>query len=329
MAAPTGLLFVDSFDHYNSLSLMNRKWTIPGGQALVTGRSGSGQALQTGASFGTPQLTFGYTYNPIVIGVAYNTQSFSNNVLGGTAQGRDFGLVHVGDGRLNFTVVFTSTAPFDGFVMSLNTWYYVELSLTITSGAYAYIVRVNNSVIASGTLSTTTATPLGIQAVKFVGPGGGQSCLLDDLYVTDGAFLGDANWVPIYPNAAGDSTQWAPTPAVANWVNTSEHSPDDFTSYNQANAVSNQDLYNMDNIGTGFKIVGAHALNCATKSAAGVASMEGSIKTNSTLSQEPEFFPSFGSWIYQRKGYEINPITGLAWTVADINAIQRGALRVS
>ncbi len=86
----------------------------------------------------------------------------------------------------------------------------------------------------------------------------------------------------------------------------------------------------MDDLGGTFKIVGVHALNCATKIAAGVASMNGSVKTNATLVQDPdEFFPSFGSWIYQRKGYELNPVTGLAWTSAEINAIQRGALRIS
>jgi hypothetical protein len=75
--------------------------------------------------------------------------------------------------------------------------------------------------------------------------------------------------------------------------------------------------------------VGAHALNSASKSAAGVSSLEGSIKTNATLVQEAEFFPSYASWIYQRTGYRKNPVTGLDWTAADINAIQRGALRIS
>ncbi len=221
------------------------------------------------------------------------------------------------------------TAPFDGFVMNLNTWYYVEFKLTVASGIYTYEVRINNSTIASGSVAAATNAPFGAQNIRLGGPGGGNFATVDDFYVTDGEFLGDANWVCIYSNAPGDATAWTPNPAVANWINTSEHSPDDFTSYNQADATTDQDLYNMDDVGTGFTIVGAHALNCMTKSAAGVASIKGSVKTNATLVQEPEFFPSFGSWIYQRYAYRLNPATGVPWTTADINAIQRGALRIT
>lgn len=329
MAAPTGLLFVDSFDHYNSLTLMQRKWTVATGKALTTGRSGSGQALECGATFGNPYLTYGWKYTTICVGVAYKTNNFSNNIFQMSAQGKTVFLGHVGDGRLNFGVNFTATAPFDGFVMNLNTWYYFELKVTITTGTYTYEVRVNNSVIATGAFAAATNTPLGFDTIQLGGPGGGNWCTVDDFYVTDGTFLGGASWAVIYSNAPGDATDWTPNPAVANWNNTKEHSPDDFTSYNQANVVANQDLYNMDDLGGSFTIVGAHALNCATKIAAGVASFKSSIKTNASLVQEDEFFPSFGSWQYQRKGYIINPVTGIAWTSADIDAIQRGALRIT
>lgn len=327
--APTGLLFVDSFDHYNSLSLMNRKWTIPNGKALVTGRGGVGQALECGATFGNPVLTHGWKYTTISAGVAYKTNNFSNNIFQQGAQGKTVGLGHVGDGRLNFGVNFVSSSPFPGFVMSLNTYYFIELKVTITTNLYTYEVRVNNSLIASDALSAATNTPLGFDTIQLGGPGGGSWCTVDDFYVTDGAVLGDTQWVCIYPNAAGDSTSWTPNPAVANYLNVQEHSPDDFTTYNTAAATGNQDLYNMDDLAGTFTIVGAHGLNCVSKSAAGVASLEGSIKTSGALFQEPEYFPSYGSWLYQRTGYLVSPATSGAFTSAEINAIQRGLLRIT
>jgi hypothetical protein len=329
MPAPTGLLFVDSFDHYTDLAGMQRKWTGAALRGFTTGRSGSGQALQIGATQGLPFLTFGWTYPTITVGVAYMTNSFNNSIIRLNCDGKSTGLEQWGDGRLFFLSNFVQTPPFDGFVMNLNTWYYFELKVTVTTNLFTYEVRVNNSTIASGTLAAAT-NALGTVGIQYIGaPGGGSFCTVDDLYVTDGDFLGDANWVCIYPDAPGDATTWTPNPAVANWINVSEHSPDDFTSYNQADAVANQDLYNMDDLGGTFKVVGAHALNCATKIAAGVASFKGSVKTNGGLVQESEFFPSFGSWQYQRVGYEINPVTGVAWTSADIDAIQRGALRIT
>ncbi len=340
MSAPTGLIFVDSFDHYNTLSEMQRKWTITAGLVppgapssnFTTGRSGSGQAMLIGATYGLPLITFGWNFPTICPGVAYTCQALSNSIVEGSGIGLTrWRLAHVGDGRVMFLVGGDSTGPINGFVMALNTWYFFEISVNITANLYTYEIKANNATIASGTLvaSTVGASVLGTQSLSFGGPSGGLLCAIDDLQVTDGEFLGDTNWGVIYPNAPGDATDWTPNPAVANWINTSEHAPDDFTSYNQADVVANQDLYNMDDLGGTFRIVGIQALNCVTKSASGVSSIKGTIKTNGSLNQEPEFFPSFSSWLYQRTGYRKNPITGLDFTSAEINAIQRGALRIT
>lgn len=336
MSAPTGLLFVDSFDHYNTLSQMQRKWTALGtGGAFATGRSGSGQCYQCTAT-GSPELTLGYEYATLASGFAYQTTAFANDLVNfrNIRQGfNGFSLSHVGDGRLFVQFPFTGVQSIiSGFTMSLNTWYYVELqcALNFTGSQIQgnYIVRINNVVIASGTLSFNFGSALNFAQLVWGAPGGANNCSFDDLYITDGELLGDYNWICIYPNAVGDSAQWMPSPSQANYLNVQEHAPDDFSTYNEAGAIGNQDLYNLDNVGS-VTIIGIHALNCATKIAAGVASMESSIKTNTTLVQEPEFFPSFGSWLYQRQAYRKNPVTGLDWTAADINAIQRGALRIS
>lgn len=340
MAAPTGLLFVDSFDHYNTTTLMQRKWTVAAGPTppglvtsnFVTGRSGVGQAINIGPSYTLPILTFGWNYPTICIGVAYKTAGLGGNIISGRGLGlNDWELQHVGDGRLMLKTGGVNSGPINGFVMSLNTWYYVEAKMNITNNLYTYEFRINGFPIANTTLVSPTfgVSPLGTQSFSLGGPGGGLTCTVDDLQVTDGEFLGDTNWKVIYPSAPGSNSDFTASPAVANWNNTKEHTPDDFTSYNQADAVANQDLYNMDDLGGTFVIVGAHALNCMTKSASGISSIKGTIKTNGSLNQESEFFPSFASWLYQRTGYRINPITGLDWTTSDINAIQRGALRIT
>lgn len=342
MAAPTGLLFVDSFDHYNTLVGMQGKWTVaPSNPGFVTGRSGSRQALVCGnAQGGAPSLTFGWEYPTICQGIACKTQSFTNDIFGvNNALTTPFetagiGLAHIGDGRLRLNIPFgPNTGPLGGFVMSLNTWYYFEMQLTFTGGAgsnIAYEIRVNNAVIATGILLRGgTYSDFTIAGVYLGSPGGGNANTFDDYYITDGEFLGDASWVPIYANALGGSSDFTPSPAVANWTNASEHAPDYFTSYNEAASVGNQDLYNMDDLGGQFRVVGAHALNSLSKSAAGISSAKSSINTNATLVQEVEFSPSFGSWIYQRTGYRKNPVTGVDWTAAEINAIQRGALRIT
>ena len=338
MAAPTGLLFVDSFDHYTGVPHMQRKWGSLGtGPGFVTGRSGSGQAIELSATSGT-NICLGYEYRTLAAGFATKTNSFGGQWITFSNVGTNgFALNGYGDGRLFVNFPFSpgsggNSGPFPGFVYNLNTWYYVEVQVTFnwtgTQMQGIYVVRINDVVIASGTIQFPWGAQILMADVGLEGPGGGARQQFDDFYITDGELLGDYNWVCIYPNAAGDATDWTPSPAVANYLNVQEHDPDDFTTYNEAGVIGNQDLYNMDDVGTPL-IIGAQALNCSTKIAAGVASFKGSIKTNATLVQESEFNPSFGSWIYQRKPYRKNPVTGVDWTAADINAIQRGALRIS
>lgn len=341
MPAPTGLLFVDSFDHYGTPpAQMQLKYTgAPSTPTFITGRSGARQAINLSNASGGLSLTFGYEYPTLCQGIGYMTNAFSNGIfVVGNARSNGFGaqngLYHLGDGRLQMVFNGNTQPPIAGLVIQQNTWYFVELYLSLTQGppsTASYVVRINNRTVESATVTVSQGgfTFYTLASVTLGIPGQGLNNFYDDWYITDGEMLGDTAWVPIYPNAVGDSSDWTPTPAVANWNNTKEHAPDFLTSYNEAAAAANQDLYNMDDLGGGFRIMGAHALNAVSKNAAGVATLSSSIKTNATLIQEPVMNPSFGGWTYDRTGYRKNPVTGLDWTAAEINAIQRGVLRVS
>lgn len=335
MAAPTGLLFTESFDHFNTVPEMQGKWTSLGtGGAFVPGRSGAGQAYEV-SSTSSPALCLGYEYLTLAVGFGIKTNSFGSAWVTVTNVGTNgFELAGYGDGRLRVDFPFTAadSGPLPGFVFALNTWYYCELLITFnwtgTQMQGIYTVLINGSIIATGTIQFPWGAQIRIADVSFGGPGGGGRAQYDDIYITDGEALGDYNWICIFPNAAGDSSQWTPHPTQANYLNVQEHNPDEFATYNQGDGVGDQDLYNMDNVGN-VSIIGIQALNRHTKIAAGVTSFKSSIKTNATLIQEGEIQPSFGSWLYQRQPYRKNPVTGLDWTTADINAIQRGALRIS
>lgn len=331
MAAPTGLLFVDSFDHYNTQAQQQRKWNQTKVAVVFdTGRSGSGQSIKIGAATAGAQAKTleGFEYLTMAAGVAYKTQAFANSILYFfDIAGHTWSLSHVGSGILKFSQFGGPSVTLTGFSMNLNTWYFIEVYFSIAGANCTYNIRINNVSIGSGTLAGWTST--GAILVGLDAPGGGNVAWYDDLYATDGELFGDTAWGVIYPNAPGDASDWTPNPAVANWNNTKEHAPDDLTSVVDATTVGNQDLYNMDDLGGTFVIKGIQALNCGIKSAAGIASYKGSLKTNATLYQEAEHGPSFGGWIYQRTPLRKNPVTGVDWTSAEIDAIQRGALRVT
>lgn len=326
-AAASALIFCDSFDHYANITLMQRKWTqVPGGGAIVAGRNGNG--FQGGAT-SSPSLTFGPTFTKLCCGTAYNTQSFSNwiSVFNDIVSGGLVGLHHVGDGRVFVASNFGNQSPFSTFTMLQNQWYYFELQVTSSPPNVLYEVRANGGTILSGSF---LGGALNFNQLLMILPGGGLTAIIDDLYVTDGEFLGDVNIACLYPNAAGDNSAWTPFVAGANYLQVKEHSPDDFTTYNSSSAINQQDLYNLDNI-TGFfgTIKGAQALWCVARSAAGVGSVKGALKSGTTTIFDSEYFPSDVSWLYERAPYRTSPFTTLDWTVPEINALQQGIKRIT
>lgn len=339
MSAPTDLLFVDSFQHYASTAHMQRKWNqLDPGAILQAGVGPGGTQAFAGSAHKTLE---GWDYATLTVGVRYKTNAFGGYIVqmnNGVPSGIDCRLDMLGDGRIRASIHgAVDDTPVAGFAALLNTYYFFEVKFTLSTPSAGNVtltweVRVNNVSLGTGAISTaySSGLPRTFSQIGIGNPGGGDLASKCDLQVTDGEFLGDTSWGVIYPNAPGANSAWTTSPTQANWINTSEHDPDDFTTYNQADIVGNRDLYNMDDLsGLSFRIVGIQALNCSTKSASGVASFDGAIRTNATNVDEAEFGPSFGSWIYERKPYRNNPVTAVAFTPAEINAIQRGAVRIT
>lgn len=102
-----------------------------------------------------------------------------------------------------------------------------------------------------------------------------------------------------------------------------DHSPDDFASMLIPSALNDKDLWNMDNVPSGtIYVVGGRT--CASKTAAGPSGFKALTKVSATEYEEPEFFPSYGSWLYQNFRMRKNPITLNDFTPTEVNAIQRG-----
>jgi hypothetical protein len=316
---------------------MGTKWTQAGPGTLVTGRSGSGQAYQFGAS-GSPFITLpNGPYNTITCGIAYQTQAFANSifVFSDATTGGNRGLDHVGDGRLRVSFGSPRTAP-SAFVMNLNQWYYIECQfvgrLIGVFPSIDYTVKVNGGVILSGTLSwdigdsvfPTTAS------ITCSAPGGGANAIIDDFYVTDAEFLGDVNIVCLYPNADGDLSAWTPLSAGSHYLMTQEHPADEDTTYIFSSTAGNQELENLQDIGGAVAhIFGGQFLWRLKKSNAGPATVQGAIKSSGVTVNTPTYFPSADNYLYLIQPYRKSPFTGNDFTVPEINAIQMGPTRIS
>jgi hypothetical protein len=341
------LLFCDSFDHYSS-GQGSRKWTTySGASSIVPGRTGNGI---TGGALDFPSKTFNAEYSTLTMGVAYKTPAFANapvkfgNAVYVSPNDLHFQFGHVGDGRLKFIFQFGATAesPPTTWVMQTDRWYYIEVKCALTGGPPAHIVasaRINGAeVLAWDYTHSSGNAALKWADASMSGVGGGYSSIMDDVYVTDGEFLGDVRIGVLYPNAAGDSAGWTPTPAGNNWQQVKEHPADDDATYVSTPTVSAKDLYHLDDIDPAFTgvIKGVQALWCVKKSDEGVGAVKGVWKSGATEIVQaaghnylaPDgFHPSATNYLYDIQTERKSLFTAADWTVAEINALQLGIIR--
>ena len=128
-----------------------------------------------------------------------------------------------------------------------------------------------------------------------------MSSLLDDVYVDVAEFYGDVNIDVIRPN--GPSTSgWTPSPAVANWMNVDDITPDGDTSTVASTTVGDLDLYTMEAIPTGLVIKAIQGIASVKKDTAGLAALKLQYGSGGGALLSDEFYPSEGNYIMLRDG---------------------------
>ena len=345
------LIFIDSFDHYTEApytstpAQLNRKWTNAAGSSIdTTGIARTGIGCLVGGG-GGPLKTLPTMIPSVTVGYAYKTQNCANSPIQFYTDPTQSNHVnidvnHIGDGRLWVKDSFYGyhSSP-SSFIMNLNTWYYIEMNLTIATPNANYQVRINEETILSGSLGPFPSNITLIDMIAITFPGGGYGGYADDLYVTDGEFLGDVRIYPLYPRAAGDNSGWIPsTGGAANYTMVNEHLCDDLATIVTCDSahVGTQDEYYLDMI-AGFTgtIKGAQANWMVAKNEAGDAAIQGIWRQNpggagDILVPSPSqyFYPSgVASWRLLTNAQRKNPWTGADWLPADINAMQLGIVR--
>lgn len=235
--------------------------------------------------------------------------------------------------RAPSTVLDTGTK-----VLAINTWYYIEIKMTLSNSTNTNDVIVNVDGIEDINLtsgSDTSFTSLALDAVGFEFGMVGQTGYYDDLYILDdlsnpNSFLGVCIIEEIKPNGNGNSSDWDGSDAdqVDNYLHVDEDVRDDDTSYIEAQVANDLDLFTYENLSLnplsiygimtttwGKTIVGTHR----------------SVK-NTTRSGGTNYFNS--EQIFAQDKYtsvrdiEVNdPDTSLSWTKSGINNAEFG-LRV-
>lgn len=321
------LVFVDSFNAYNSLLLKWSSGSASFNTNLAFVRTGIQSLNPTSPGFGAqPRINFA-TRDVLYAGDAIFIQSFgaggANQVMGFFSQGFGASQMDVdvsSNGSIflvNNQTVFATSAP---GIISTGKFFYLEASINLTTGNYQ--VRVNGATVLSGTASFPAGAIDGF--FLYASPSGNQFhadfYLLDDTGGVNNTFLGAVQIFAILPDANETPLQWTPL-SGQNFANVNTAPPPGDSSYVATNVAGNIDQYHYTITGP----VGSYAIKGIQHSLCARLDSAGSHTVNSQINGHTSGAPEVGSnapgsdYEYAIFPWDQNPNTGAAFQPTDFS----------
>lgn len=219
--------------------------------------------------------------------------------------------------------------------LSLNNWNYVEYKVTLSSSTSgSFQLKLNGEIISTQTGIKTGGS--NTTNVLNICGGIGQNTDFDDIILWDGQttdaagnaaisdFFGDVTLSWLLPNGAGATTGFTPLTG-SNYAQVNEATPDGDTSYVESGTLNTIDSYTLADLPANITTVkGVMAVLQAKKTDIGGKQLAPLIRTGATNYPANSNINLSNGYLYDNRSWVINPNTGLAWTVSDVNALEVG-----
>jgi hypothetical protein len=261
------LIFCDGFDHYTNLNKYIEaefKWTFANTNTFYTssGRRLNSISVQTDMN-NIANKNFSSTINPIIFGFAFKLNGFPAYGPYGFngiyfyphfyfRLDPDLKVIISTSVGQTVTPIYQSTNPLN---ISLDTWYYLEIKITIGNPG-VFIVRLDETEVINETtlnlINSSYPSVIGLDRLGIRSINGNQNTFFDDLYICDTSgtenndFLGDVRIDTILPNADGNSSEFTPS-AGANYECVDDTEINE-TDYVESNIPDTKDLYQFPDI---------------------------------------------------------------------------------
>lgn len=335
------LLFIDSFDHYKTADLL-AKWTNGSG-TIVAGigrcntqglRLGGIEAVSKGVAFANARGIVGFAYR-CDVQAATSAVFVTFNTAGGA--GRHVYLARNADGSIEVwrsdgaPVIIAVSAP---DILRLTQYYFIEFRLFVDNAAGEVEVKVNGATVISFTGDTfADVATLAITGIGFLSVGNTQSSF-DDVYALDetgaapwNTFLGDCRVEALRPDGLGVHQEWDLFGAATHWQAVDDAAaPNGDTSYlfTATQGLQETETFSPTGLPTG-SIFGLQISLYARKTDAGPRVIAPVLRQGITDAIGQNRQPGL-TYVYQIQLFQLNPVTGLAWTIADVNALEAGVV---
>lgn len=178
-------------------------------------------------------------------------------------------------------------------------------------------------------LDTNPVTSTVIDSIGIIGSSG-QINRYDDMYLNNGAgSINNDFWPPIrvetlMPNAAGTYSQFVCSTGTNHQALVDE-SPMNTTDWNASDVPGNIDCYGLSDLAsTSVQVLGVNVTNYMMRSDSNPRTAANMMRTGTTdvIGATQAITTTYQTYT---DVYELNPVTGVAWTPAEINALQAGA----
>lgn len=211
--------------------------------------------------------------------------------------------------------------------LSLITWYRIEVSIG-TGASGAYEVRIDGTTELSGTGNLTATNNGYVKLGKFTNRNS-QTVIFyyDDILISNSAFPGAGQSLIMVLDGDGTYTAWTVGAGGApDWSNVEEVPTDTATTYLQSTNVvgdaSTATLVSTGTAGISGTIVAVKPFFVYAR-----AALSGSVKIRLRSGSDNDssaFGPGGSGWRVAAAIHEVNPITAVAWTLSDLDALEVG-----
>lgn len=235
------------------------------------------------------------------------------------------------------TTLETSTATF-----RRNVWHYLEFKLTVHQTTGSASVKLDGSTVinfSGGDTQSTDYTRIDGFRVGFNRSGAFNNRLvqLDDLYVTDGDFLGDIKVEARRPTVDGFNQDWTPSAGALNYDMVDDLTPDESSTYNSGgvgdiDTFVTQDLVTTSGTVHGIQVCNyAHNLDFDDKTLQSVIRHSGSnfFGQAGTIGTHVIILNTARDYAYNLEGYLTDPGTSAEYTIPGFADDEYGYRRVS
>lgn len=335
------LLLIDGFETYATADI-SKYWAVVGSPAINSsgGRRGGGALYSPNDGFTATSVTYIRASN-----LTSTVFGFSFNYVGMATSAKhictlyDAASIQCGV-ALDRGLLFFSNAPAGAVarvgaaaVLYEGTSYYIELKVTVHNSTGSYELRVNGSVVSTGSGIDTAGVSANnyFNSIEFGvngSPGAFVTYKYDDLYICDLAgsvnndFLGDCQVDVIRPDGDGNYTQFTPSTGTSHFALVDETTPNT-TDYNSDATAGNKDSYTMTALPalSNDVIKGVQVRGAALKSDSGARSLKQGVRSSTTNSLGAAHALGTSQAIYIDV-VELDPATAVAWTTAGVNAVE-------